>query len=183
MTRQTLQQQLSQHEPIDKQESDSLMKMRMLVTSSDDIFSRTYYTPGHFTASSWIVSPDGEKALLTHHKKLNRWLQLGGHADGDADLINVCLRESLEESGLANLHLVLAQTFDVDVHTIPACGVEPEHNHYDVRYLLQSPTWNVTISNESKDLQWFTPQEIMKLTDNHSIKRMVQKWDFVLGDE
>ena len=79
--------------------------------------------------------------------------------------------------------MVLDQTFDVDVHTIPAYGDEPEHNHYDVRYLLQSPTWDIHMNHESNDLQWFTPQEIINLTDNHSINRMVQKWDFILGDE
>src|SRR5579859_4895881 len=85
---------------------------------------------GHFTGSAWLVSADGERVLLTHHRKLGRWLQLGGHADGDTDLAQVALREAEEESGLVGL-AVEPEPFDLDRHRIPARGTEPEHWHYD----------------------------------------------------
>ena len=66
------------------------------------LFERSH-PPGHFTGSAWLVSADGARVLLTHHRKLGRWLQLGGHADGDADLAQVALREAEEESGLVDL--------------------------------------------------------------------------------
>ena len=92
---------------------------------------------GHFTGSAWLVSQDGQRVLLTHHRKLDRWLQLGGHADGDADLARVALREAQEESGLAGL-AVEREIFDLDRHRIPARGDEPEHWHYDVRFVVRA---------------------------------------------
>jgi ADP-ribose pyrophosphatase YjhB (NUDIX family) len=91
---------------------------------------------GHFTGSAWLVSADGERVLLTHHRKLGRWLQLGGHADGEGDLAAVALREAEEESGLSRL-LVEPEIFDLDRHLIPARGSEPAHWHYDVRFLAE----------------------------------------------
>ncbi|EQD65072.1 NUDIX hydrolase family protein, partial [mine drainage metagenome] len=84
------------------------------------------HPPGHFTGSAWLVSKDGARVLLTHHRKLGRWLQLGGHADGDADLARVALREAEEESGLSGLR-VEGGIFDLDCHAIPARGNDPEH--------------------------------------------------------
>ena len=182
MDRNKLQQQLSEHEPIDKVEEKHLSDMRLLLMNSDPVFDRTHFAPGHFTGSAWVLSPDGEQALLMHHRKLDLWLQVGGHADGNPDLSAVALREAVEETGIDTLQLVLEQTFDVDVHAIPARKDEPQHNHYDVRYLLQSPVWELSPNHESLDLDWFSPDEIMDMTDNQSIHRMVQKWLFILDN-
>ena len=183
MDKSKLHQQLSEHEPIDKVEQKHLSDMRLLLMSPDNVFERTHFTPGHFTGSAWILSPDGEQALLMHHKKLDKWLQVGGHADGNPDLPAVALREAHEETGIANLQLIAEQTFDVDVHAIPARKDEPQHNHYDVRYLLQSPDWALSPNDESLDMDWFSPNEIIDMTDNDSIHRMVQKWLFILDNE
>ena len=94
--------------------------------------------PGHLTGSAWIVSPDRKRTLLTHHHKLDKWLQLGGHADGETDLLAVALREAREESGLTRLRAVSAEIFDCDRHLIPARGTEPAHYHHDVRFLLEA---------------------------------------------
>ena len=75
--------------------------------------------PGHLTGSAWVVTPDRSRTLLTHHLKLDKWLQLGGHADGDGDLLAVALREAREESGLTRIRALSADVFDLDRHWIP----------------------------------------------------------------
>lgn len=131
---------------------------------------------GHLTASAWIVDPARERTLLTHHRKLDRWLQLGGHVDGEADLGTAALREAREESGLGRLRLVNSEVFDVDRHRIPARGPEPEHWHYDVRFLIEGdPAEPLAISNESKDLAWVPLAEVVRLNPGESVARMVRK--------
>ncbi|MEO6687974.1 MAG: NUDIX hydrolase [Dokdonella sp.] len=133
--------------------------------------------PGHLTGSAWLVSADGQRVLLTHHRKLDRWLQLGGHADGDPDLARVALREAEEESGLADL-IVEPAIFDIDRHSIPARGDEPEHWHYDVRYVVRTTTSETfAVSDESHALAWRDIGELA--TDgkvNDSVRRMARKW-------
>lgn len=135
------------------------------------------HTSGHFTGSAWLVSSDGDRVLLTHHRKLQRWLQLGGHADGDRDLAAVALREAEEESGLQGL-TVEPDIFDVDRHWIPERAHEPGHWHYDVRYVVHAgENEGFVISDESLELAWVA---IRNLVDAHgtdeSLRRMAQKW-------
>lgn len=132
---------------------------------------------GHFTGSAWLVSADGERVLLTHHRKLNRWLQLGGHADGDSDLAGVALREAEEESGLAGLSIDQA-IFDLDRHAIPAYGAEPEHWHYDVRFVVRATgTEAFVVNEESHALAWRRIDEIVDDDQaDASLRRMARKW-------
>ncbi len=131
----------------------------------------------HFTGSAWLVSVDGERVLLTHHRKLGRWLQLGGHADGDMDLARVALREAEEESGLDDLD-VLPEMFDLDRHRIPARGDEPEHWHYDVRYVVRcGENEDFVVSEESHALAWRNIREIAgDAGSDASLQRMARKW-------
>ncbi|WP_266182540.1 NUDIX hydrolase [Dyella humicola] len=131
----------------------------------------------HFTGSAWLVSADGERVLLTHHRKLGRWLQLGGHADGDTDLARVALREAEEESGLDDLS-VLREPFDLDRHRIPARGDEPEHWHYDVRYVVRAgANEQFVLSEESNALTWRSVGEIADdPASDASLRRMARKW-------
>jgi 8-oxo-dGTP pyrophosphatase MutT (NUDIX family) len=132
---------------------------------------------GHFTGSAWLVSADGARVLLMHHRKLQRWLQLGGHADGDADLRNVALREAGEESGLTDLQ-VLPDIFDVDLHLIPARRDEPEHWHYDVRYVVvASGSEAFTVNEESLALAWRPIADLAADPESDaSLRRMATKW-------
>ena len=132
--------------------------------------------PGHVTGSAWIVSPDRRRTLLTHHHKLAKWLQLGGHADGDADLMAVALREAQEESGLTRLRAVSGRIFDCDRHLIPARGNEPSHYHHDLRFMIEAdPAEPLVISNESKDLAWIEVAQVTSLNAEESMARMVRK--------
>ncbi len=132
---------------------------------------------GHFTGSAWLVSADGERVLLTHHRKLDRWLQLGGHADGDADLARVALHEAGEESGLSDL-VVEQDIFDLDRHRIPARGKEPEHWHYDVRHVVRAiGSEAFAISEESLALAWKSIRDIAAdVSADASLQRMARKW-------
>lgn len=143
--------------------------------SSATVYMRTH-PPGHFTASCWLVSGDGQRVLLTHHRKLGRWLQLGGHADGETDLAQVALREAREESGLDGL-AVAAPIFDLDVHTIPARGSEPAHLHWDVRFVIQAgPDEHYAVSEESLDLRWWPVAVVAQAGLDDSLTRMAQRW-------
>jgi len=134
-------------------------RVRELVESRGNCFERDCM-PGHITASAWIVSHGHDRFLLTHHRKLDRWLQLGGHADGDPDVLAVALREAREESGMPDFEPLLTGgeliPFDLDVHEIPAWRDDPAHEHHDVRFLLRAaPGQPLVMSGESTDLRWF----------------------------
>ncbi|MGJ8645025.1 MAG: NUDIX hydrolase [Luteolibacter sp.] len=132
---------------------------------------------GHITGSAWVVNADGSEVLLTHHAKLDRWLQLGGHADGESDVFAVAVKEAEEESGLENFVQVGEGIFDIDIHPIPARKGEPEHLHYDVRYVLRpGGSMEFTVSDESHDLRWVKPEGVKELTTENSMMRMVEKW-------
>lgn len=135
------------------------------------------HLPGHITGSSWIVDETKQFVLLTHHTKLNRWLQPGGHADGDENVMAVALREAQEETGLKNLELLHPGIFDIDIHTIPARKDFPVHDHYDVRFLfIASMREPLTITEESQDLAWKKIEDLAVLTaQNDSMLRMAEK--------
>lgn len=135
------------------------------------------HLPGHITGSAYIIDETGQYILLTHHAKLNRWLQPGGHADGDEDISDVALREAKEETGLINFKPVGNSFFDIDIHIIPARKDFPEHFHFDVRFLfVASKDEAFTCSEESHALAWKNAKELPALVGNSgSILRMAQK--------
>jgi 8-oxo-dGTP pyrophosphatase MutT (NUDIX family) len=146
------------------------------LASDPNVFERSH-APGHFTGSAWLVSADGERVLLTHHRKLERWLQLGGHADGDRDLVRVALREAEEESGLCDL-VVDPAIFDLDCHRIPARGTEPAHLHYDVRYVVRATGSEAFgVSDESLELAWRPIRAVAQdPRADESLRRMARRW-------
>lgn len=132
---------------------------------------------GHFTASALLVSADGRRTLLTHHRKLNRWLQPGGHADGDTDLARVALTEASEESGLPGLR-VEGGIFDLDRHWIPERKDVPGHWHHDVRYVVRAGAREAyVVGEESNDLAWLDiPTVANDPAMDPSLRRMARKW-------
>ncbi len=167
-------------------ELECVERIRALVEAHDDCFDRRCL-PGHVTASAWIVSADDGRCLLTHHRKLERWLQLGGHADGDPDPLAVALREAREESGMEHFEVLSVDAagepipIDVDVHVIPARKDEPEHEHHDVRFLLRARAGQVLrASDESLDLRWLEPERLADLAADESVLRMARKAPFFL---
>jgi 8-oxo-dGTP pyrophosphatase MutT (NUDIX family) len=149
-------------------------RISTFVDANADCFSRELPV-GHITGSAWILDSTGTRALLTHHKKLNIWVQLGGHADGDSNVDQVAYREAIEESGLVGLEFVDRALFDIDIHLIPARGLEAAHYHYDCRFLFQAIDDDYIVSDESHDLQWVPLVDMGRFTTEASIARMVDK--------
>jgi len=121
--------------------------------------------------------PDAFEALLTHHKKLNKWLQLGGHCDGNVDALAVAIKEAQEESGIMEIEPVQTTIFDISVHLIPENKKEKAHYHYDIRFLLQVMSdEKVVVSDESHDLAWINKNKDALPTRERSVTRMFDKW-------
>jgi 8-oxo-dGTP pyrophosphatase MutT (NUDIX family) len=135
------------------------------------------HLPGHMTGSAWIINHDRTKVLLIHHAKLDRWLQPGGHADGDENILAVARKEAEEETGLQNLTLLHSGLFDIDIHMIPERKDFPRHDHYDIRFAFEAAEdERLEISPESKDLAWISIDDLASVTNsNHSMTRMAKK--------
>ena len=123
----------------------------------------------------------GDHVLLAYHAKLGRWLQPGGHSDGDPDTLAVALREAREESGL-DVRVLDDAIFDIDVHGIPARDGEPAHLHFDVRSLVQARDDRFRVSEESHALAWVPAAGLNTLTDEESVLRMARKWEVRRAD-
>lgn len=158
------------------EEAATVALFRELLADPDLPFERARLA-GHFTGSAWLVSADRRRVLLTHHRKLGIWVQLGGHADGDPDLARVALKEAEEESGLSGLS-VDATLFDLDRHWIPERGDVPGHWHYDARYVVWAGgNEEFVVSEESHALAWRDIGELAVAADTDpSLRRMAWKW-------
>lgn len=180
MHRQPLLNLLRQHISADAHERAMTGATIAFVEQNPDCFERSLLS-GHITGSAWVVSPDRHHVVLIHHRKLGRWLQPGGHADGDPDVAAVALREAREETGLVSLRFVCRSgeqppVFDVDVHGIPARGEVPEHRHYDIRFLVEAdPAEPLGVSDEIENSRWLPVENLKLYTDAESISRLVRK--------
>ena len=156
-------------------ESAEVNRYIQFVKEHEDCFERQL-SVGHVTGSAWLLNPSRTHVLLTHHRKLDRWLQLGGHADGESNVLNVALREAEEESGISNIKAIDTGIFDLDIHPIPAKGDEAAHYHYDVRFAIQvDGSDNYTVSDESHALAWVPITGIADKTQEESMLRMQKK--------
>lgn len=167
---------LSLYQPINEQEAGYKTQMLELFSEGEIAFERRRKA-GHFTASAWVLDPRSKTVLLILHSKIGKWLQPGGHADGNQDLLEVAKKELLEETGVNGVELLKTTIFDLDIHTIPAHKGIPEHLHYDLRFIFRGNSQaSLEINHESKDIQWVPLDEIPELVSKDpSICRMVEK--------
>ena len=169
--------QLARYAPADALERRHYDDIVGLLTDSPEAFSRSHFSPGHVTAGCFIVDLERHALLLHHHRRLGRWLQMGGHPEGDELALAAALREGTEESGLADLELLVDGIFDVDVHHIPAAKGEPDHRHFDVRYVMRSarPEAIAIDRNESDDLAWVPLDRAEALMNEEASSRVIRK--------
>ena len=175
MKRSSLLHLLYHYAPFNSEEHRMWLETIDFVKQNPDCFER-WLADGHITGSAWVIDSAEKCVLLMHHRKLDRWFQPGGHADGDPDVLRVALKEAQEETGLADILPVSPQIFDIDVHLIPATAHIPAHYHYDIRFLMQADsTQPLQINGESKELAWVSLAEAARYNSSESILRMVRK--------
>jgi len=191
--------ELRAYEPADELEAGHRHAMLALVRDSAEPFSRAHFAPGHVTGSCFIIDDSG-RLLLHHHRRLDRWLQMGGHVEGDETPDAAALREGTEESGLRDLALISssilnpqssirasaipAAIFDLDIHKIPAARSEPDHDHFDVRYLARTSSPDaITIDRgESNELAWVALDRAAALMPHAESLRVLRKIERLLRE-
>jgi len=158
------------------EEKETIYSVISFLDNDIECFERHNWS-GHFTGSAWVLDRKKSAILMTHHRQLDRWLQLGGHADGNANLMEVALTEAREESGLKNFKLLSSEIFDLDIHPIPDHGETPSHHHYDIRFIMETRHGpeDIIISDESHDVAWVPLDEILILNPEPALKRMLEK--------
>lgn len=158
------------------EEIESKERIIRFIEENENCFERSLEC-GHITASSWLLNRTKTKALMMHHAKLGKWVQLGGHCDGNPDVLAVAIKEAQEESGIAQIAPLFEAIFDIEIYFNPENHKEKAHYHYDIRFLLQATEDDrITSNSESKELRWIG-QDIKSLPTQHpSVVRMFHKW-------
>ena len=177
MHRIDLLEQLAHYETRYLEEAAHVQYARKFVATHPDTFFRGHY-PAHVSGSTWVVNPARTAVLLMHHRKLDAWLQPGGHADGDPDTCRVALREAAEETGVASeqIRLLSERIFDIDIHATTHPPEAPPHAHIDIRYLIEiDDRLPVPGNEESFELRWVPLAQVARFNNSRSILRMVDK--------
>lgn len=169
---------LERYRPIDRLDEACATRFISFVSAQPQCFERELAV-GHVTGSAWVMDAAGERVLLTHHAKLDIWVQPGGHCDGQSDVAAVALREAVEETGLTDLELVDTAIFDLDIHPIPARAGVPTHEHFDVRFAFRVRAGGseaFVVTDESHALAWVRLDTLERYTRERSMLRMREKW-------
>lgn len=160
-----------------------ISRTRQFVADHEDCFNRELMH-GHVTGSAWVLNPQRTHTLMLHHRKLDRWFQPGGHADGDPDILQVVLKEVSEESGidLENITLLSDELFDVDIHTIYPSKHDDRHEHFDIRFLVEiDDRLEIPGNSESHQVAWIPLYRVSHFNNMRSLHRMVRKTEKLFG--
>ena len=176
-----LKQQVLAYVPCNEQEACDRRMLLDWIESGKDILTRENEV-AHLTASAWVVSPDRSRVLMAYHNLYNSWAWLGGHADGDSDLLRVALREAREESGIENVRAVSEEILSIE--TLCVNGHEkrgkyvPSHLHLNVTYLLEAdPAQLLRVKpDENSAVAWIAVEDIPeKSTERWFVERIYRK--------
>lgn len=174
---------LNDFRPSDDLELQDVERIKQLVVKHNNIFVRDCLE-AHLTGSALVLNPKTKKVLLHNHKKLNKWLQFGGHADGETDLSVVAMKEAEEESGLSNLEFYSTNPIDIEVQVIPEKKGVPEHLHLDFRYLIFTNEEKLPKpkDNESQDLKFMSFEEVNQVSEklDYALIRLIKKAEKVI---
>jgi 8-oxo-dGTP pyrophosphatase MutT (NUDIX family) len=139
-------------------------------------FSRSQFMPGHITCTGLVLAPDGEKLLLVHHRRLDRWLLPGGHVElDDPEIWDAARRETIEETGAELLPDAAPRLAGMDVHGIPTKRGEPYHLHHDLIFAFRAAGEDIRVSPESRAVLWCKPAEFDRFQFPESIRRAYRR--------
>lgn len=153
--------------PFNEQEQKDKNEILRRLRSGEQLYTRENAS-AHLTASAWVVSPDRTQILMAYHNLYDSWAWLGGHADGETDLLSVALREVREESGLTRLHAVSPDIYSLEILTVDGHekrGVYvSSHLHLNVTYLIEAdPALPVRCKpDENSRVAWFPLEEAIE---------------------
>lgn len=167
---------LESYAPSGGEEASSPDRFRSLLERSGNPFTRT--RTEHVTGSAVLAKPNGNAYLLIHHRRLNRWLQPGGHVEEeDETVLAAALREAREETGVEDFNVPFGRRIlDLDIHPIPAFDNRPVHIHFDVRYLFTTRQEVLTPSlDEVLGAAWFPFAEALAADVDGSLARALTK--------
>ena len=176
----TLREQLLAYQPSNEQEESDRRLMLRYMDAFDDVLTRNNEM-AHFTASAWIVNPARTKALMAYHNLYNSWAWLGGHADGEEDLLSVCLREVREESGLTQPRAVSGQIYSLEILGVDAHRKRGKHVsthvHLNVTYLIEADEDEAVRAklDEISGVRWFALDEVLRAVSEPEMRVVYQK--------
>ncbi|HLB36626.1 MAG TPA: NUDIX domain-containing protein [Gemmatimonadales bacterium] len=160
----------------DQRAARSLERTRTLLEQSRAPFSRSTFDPGHITASGIVLAPERDRVLLVFHRRLQRWLQPGGHVEpDDQDLPGAASREVLEETGIALDPRVPPVLIGVDVHQIPARTDEPPHFHHDMVFRFLAGDDDRIAPEWGRDVQWYAVDRLDDCDPDEALKHSVAR--------
>jgi len=177
MHRQELLSLLNNYQTAYIEEAGMATKTRLFVMQHENCFDRQL-SVGHVSGSAWVVNPARTHVLLLHHRKLNLWLQPGGHADGDPDILRVILNEASEETGISleHIHLLHQNIFDIDVHIVHESIHDTRHTHYDIRFLVEiDDRLPIPGNQESHQIAWVPLNLVPRFNNALSFHRLARK--------
>ena len=156
--------EIEKYEPFNEMEERDKELILRALRREENVFSRENPIC-HMTASAWISSPDRTKVLMAYHNIYDSWSWLGGHADGDMDLLRVALKEAEEESGLSKVKPLMQDIFSLEVLTVDGHMKKGKyvssHLHLNVTYLLEADDREMVHAkeDENRGVRWFSPED------------------------
>ena len=182
---------ISNYEPFDERERVDKEVMLDFIKKNEDVTTRNNKI-AHFTTSAWIVNKKRDKVLMIHHNIYNSWAWVGGHADGDDNLVRVINKEIAEETGLVNLKQIKDDVFGINIVTvinhIKRNQVVNSHLHFDVEYLFECDE-NVKTrikEDENSGVSWININKINEYVTEEHMKpiynRLVEKMKKMEGE-